>query len=90
MIMAMIKTVATALIVSFVPVASTQPIIAVSTPTPVAERSMIAWALKTHARYPARFESLRADPTLSHVAFHRVRRPREATDLVHSVERTFG
>lgn len=43
MIMAMIKTVAAALIVSFVPVASTQPIIAVSTPAPVAERSLIAW-----------------------------------------------
>ena len=52
------------------------------------ERSMIAWALKTHARHPARFESLQADPTLSHVAFHRVKSPREARDLVRSVERT--
>ena len=37
------------------------------------ERSMIAWVLKTHADHPARFESLRTDPTLSHVTFHRIR-----------------
>ncbi len=39
----MIKTVAAALLVSFVPVASPQPVIAVNTPAPAAERSLIAW-----------------------------------------------
>lgn len=41
--MAMIKIVAATLVLSFVPVASPPPEIAVNTPTPVAERSMIAW-----------------------------------------------
>ncbi|HAW94937.1 MAG: adenylate kinase [Phycisphaerae bacterium] len=54
------------------------------------ERSMVTWALQTHARHPARFEALRTDPTLSHVTFHRIRSPREAADLVRSVERTLG
>ena len=54
------------------------------------ERSMVTWALQTHARHPARFEALRTDPTLSHVTFHRIRSTREAADLARSVGQTLG
>ena len=54
------------------------------------ERSMIAWALKTHARFPTRFAEMRNDPALSHVTFHRLRRPGEVMRLVRSAHRELG
>ena len=53
------------------------------------ERSMLAWAIKTHGRYPARFETMREDPALSHATLHRIKGPRNVLRLVRMAHRKF-
>lgn len=53
------------------------------------ERSMLVWAIKTHGRYMARFETMCHDPALSHAAFHRIKGPRNVERLIRMAHREF-
>ena len=53
------------------------------------EGSMLAWALETHGRYPARFETMCHDPALSHATFQRSKGPRNVVRLVRSAHHVF-
>lgn len=49
------------------------------------ERSVIRWAMKTHGEHAGRFESLRSDPGLAGVRFHRVTGRASIEALVESL-----